>query len=181
MGDEMNIFLCDLVGTFDGSFNRSEQLKVFKRLLEEMENEYGLISFSFVTSDDYDFLIKYIEELKFLITSKNINISTHFCYDKIYSDGDIKETSDLSKASKIIKYISDKDFDRIFFADDSSFEHELFKAILYQCYPDCELIEFRPNCEEIDGLYTSSMSGISGLNDCLEKHLSYKKTLKRKF
>lgn len=128
--------------------------------------------FSFITSDEEDYLLSAVLELqKYIQNNKNIILGKQYYYDGYLEiKNNISKTSDnnkLFKGNKAIGYINELNQNAIivnsFFADDSQMEHELLKHYMLKINKISQNID-------IESLHVKN-GGITELNNILEEHI----------
>lgn len=174
----MNIFLCDISGTFDSSSNtnRNSELIAFLKNLKDLINYDNLdnFSFSFITADNIDYLKPYYEELKSALNNQ-ITLGPQFSFNRIMLNNKEISVQTKSKLDHIINILKKKNVKTIYYADDSSLNHEIIDAIITRNYPNVELINFQPSCAiDKENCYCSLKKGLPGLNESINNYLNKK-------
>lgn len=174
----MNIFFCDIRGTFDGSHEeREEQLKRFVANLQKLMQIDGLnqLVFSFVSTDEMDYVKTVIEELKPYLVGTNIVLGPQMAYNEILIN-DVVKPYFIGKTYQMMKYIDGEDLKNIYFADDTLLHHNILKFIISKEHPNVKLKNFvLGNSIKNENIFGISKRGIVGLN-CLLEDYSYVKT-----
>lgn len=180
----MNIFLCDIGGTFDSSINtnRNSEIIAFLKNLKDLITYDNLdnFSFSFITEGNIDYLKPYYEELKSALNNR-ITLGPQFSFDRIMLNNKEISVQTKSKLDHIINILNKKNVKTIYYADDSSLNHEIITSIITNHYPNIELINFQPSCtKNNENFYCSLKKGLPGLNESINNYLNKKqvKTMK---
>lgn len=181
----MNVFFCDIRGTFDSVNDRKKSLQEFTNTMLDIMSKLHIndLAFRFMTSDDMNFLIKYVNEVGPFFEETPIRLTSQFSSDQRYKNGQIFDIAYHNKVDQV-KYISmGKDIERVFLADDSSINIEMISNVLSKICPNADIVAFNPNSREEshDNLYASSIKGIDGLINCMKDYsLSLDKTHSKK-
>lgn len=134
MRETATIFFCDISGTIQGrGKNEEKDYEMFNNLILKIkeQNKSDHLFFSLVSSDDLESVQCQIEYLsKFF--SKSISIQKQF-FDQGYFEGNQVVTRIFGKCDQMIYYLnkisSRYSIDKIIFADDLEFFHEMFIEI----------------------------------------------------
>ncbi len=177
----MNIFLCDIGGTFNcfNYENRHRDLKQFSNNLKQLMNYNSLnnLYFSFITADDIDFLKPYLNEIKKYLENTSIKLGPQFSQNSILTNNSELPIQVKNKIDHIINILRNKDINTIFFADDMKMNHKILEEIISRHYPQIELIHFMPgNNINLENAFSNQSKGLESLNICIEKYLNQGKT-----
>lgn len=184
----MNIFFCDISGTFTGDVNREQSLKNLadnlNRLIES--EDIPNLKFSFISSENPEFIKQYVKELKKYITNPKIQLGTHYGFDKKFIEGEEPVECPMGKAGQIIDELKHYDnINKIYYDDDTPIYHVMIDYIArISDIPINSFIHIIPGIDEdnevfdnidVDNIRYSILGGIQGLNKCISD-CCYKKS-----
>lgn len=189
----MNVFFCDIRGTFDSTTeNRELKIKQFVNFLTKISQKLEIddLIFRFITADDMDYLLGYVQELEPHTKNTPIRLTSQFSEHQKYKNGEIIDIPYTNKLDQI-RYISEgRNVDKIFYADDSIQNQIIISKVLSILCPDAEIISFIPGKESVKNLekleknfYTSPKKGIDGLIEIVSNYnelLTEKQLIKTK-
>lgn len=176
----MDIFFCDIVGTYQGtSQNRKQEVKKFvKKVLKLVEiDQVDHIIFSFVSSENMEIVKSCIDEITPYLNDQ-IKLGIQFSESEIYFEGLIRQTEMSCKLDQIL-YVTRKlgEVKNIYFADDSEFIQTLVSDFFAQKYPQFNVISFVPGTQSTRFLYKTEQKGIDGLNKIMDQYIHMKKPI----
>ena len=169
----MDIFLCDIVGTFTGNENRSEELRKLAKNLTKIADidDVSVLSFSFISSCHSNQVNEYVKELSKYIDDKRIIFGQQFSSQHKFIPGNDLQKCVAGKSSQILDIIKkEKNIKNIYYADDVSLFHDMIDNILEMTNFDYDnFIHIIPNSsnDNDNNIISSSSKGIIGLNNCL--------------
>ena len=171
----MNIFFCDLRGTYDGDIEN--RAKAIDRFVNNLRNICRILNieemlFDFITTDNMQTLITYIKEFEPYVENTQIKLDNQFSSDKKYYQGAIVENEHDNKLAKIYHITKNKGVKRIFYADDTISQQKMIRGVLEKKEPNIEVISIIPNNRlEFENAYVSNKYGIDGLNEAVETYI----------
>ena len=172
----MNIFFCDVRGTFDGNVeNRSKAVDRFVNNLRNICQILNIeeMTFDFVTSEDMPTLLTFIKELEPLIKNTPIRFANQFSDREKYYQGKIEESEHKNKLAQIYYSLKGKDIKRVFFADDTLVQQKIVKRVLRTSNPQLDFVSIMPNTyQKTEDGYISEKYGIDGLNEAVETYIN---------
>lgn len=173
----MNVFFCDIVGTFNGyeeNINlRKEKIKILvDKLIELSDNQ--ILYFNFISGDNYLFVKRYIDEIQEYIKDTNIILDTNYCYNQIYKNNTLYNNPYLCKWEQIYSYVENNpNINRIYYAEDSIINLQMTEELLSEEYKNIELIQFIPGSEINEyNIVGSKEKGIDSLINILTKYIN---------
>ena len=173
----MNVFFCDIVGTFNGYEEniklRKEKIKILvDKLIELSDNQ--ILYFNFISGDNYLFVKRYIDEIQEYIKDTNIILDTNYCYNQIYKNNTLYNNPYLCKWEQIYSYVEDNpNINRIYFAEDSIINLQMTEELLNEEHKNIELIQFIPGLEINEyNIVGSKEKGIDSLINILTKYIN---------
>lgn len=175
----MNVFFCDIVGTINGYENnkeiRNEKLKTLISLLSNLCNDEP-IYFCFISSDNYKFVKKYIDELKNLLDGTNVISNIHYSNDLIDDNGMKYENPYFSKWEQIDSFIKDNRYIKnLYYAEDSVINVKILEEIMNEKYSDINYIKFIPGTDVHDtNTFCSDKKGIDALLSIINEYIESK-------
>src|SRR5574344_2791693 len=110
-------FFCGIMGTFDGGTDRVNSLIEFISLLDGLDDCEEL-NFSFISSDNIDFVDKQIKELHPYAENSRITFGKQYANNKVLFNQTIKDVN-AGKALQIYTDLFDSNYDNVYYADDS--------------------------------------------------------------
>ena len=161
-----NLFFCDIAGTFTTSGkNRIQELKDLQNALIMLAEDNNII-FSFITSDDEEFLATYIEEW-LPYTNSSIIMGKQFFKNGYIENGNVFYTKRMCKFEQILSYALEyKNIDSIYFADDNNINHEIL-SVFNDKYKIIHITKDKNT--ELTYNYYSNKIGIEGLTNCINE------------
>lgn len=175
----MNVFFCDIVGTINGYENnkeiRNEKLKTLISLLSNLCDDEP-IYFCFISSDNYKFVKKYIDELKNLLDGTNVISNIHYSNDLIDDNGMKYENPYFSKWEQIDSFIKDNRYIKnLYYAEDSVINVKILEEIMNEKYSDINYIKFIPGTDVHDtNTFCSDKKGIDALLSIINEYMESK-------
>ena len=175
----MNVFFCDIVGTINGYENnkeiRNEKLKTLISLLSNLCDDEP-IYFCFISSDNYNFVKKYIDELKNLLDGTNVISNIHYSNDLIDDNGIKYDNPYFSKWEQIDSFIKDNRYIKnLYYAEDSVINVEILEEIINEKYSDINYIKFIPGTDVHDtNTFCSDKKGIDALLSIINEYIESK-------
>lgn len=178
LGDKMDIFFCDIVGTFEGNQeNRVYEVKEFiEKILKLVEiDQVNHIIFSFISSENMEIVKQCINEIKPYLNDQ-IKLGIQFSEEAIYFEGSVSEINMSGKLEQIL-YVTKKleKVKNIYFADDSEINQKIISEVLKVKYPNFNIISFVPGTESKQFFYGNEQKGITGLNKIIDHYIHTKK------
>lgn len=123
-------FYCDIRGTFDGGeANRKILLMELVNNLINLDNSEEIL-FSFVSSDDINFINEYMQELAPFIKNTKIKFGNQYGAKKVFNNGNVTDCP-IGKGFQIYYDLKDSDCKRVYYAEDS-FSHRLTTSAIMQ-------------------------------------------------
>ncbi len=158
----MNLFLCDIEGTYKGIENREEVLKRFINNLNKInEIDDSKMIFSFISDDNYSEVNECFDEIKKYLTD-NIKLGFQYSSDYIFNNNNIIKSNYRSKIEKCFDASNIDNINKIFYADDSVMNQIIVVESLKIKHPNVEIIGLNPS------------RGLNDLNIEIEKYLKSK-------
>ncbi len=156
------LFCCDIFNTYYYSYeNHNEERKKFIENLIKIKEKDNLnvLFFSFITSDNSDFLNEFIEDIKYHLPD-DIKLIEQFFYNGYILDNN-KEIYKYTQKEEVVDYLKNKYKPvKIYYADDVLSNHN-----------NKNIIHFIPGKYK-DHCYCSDNKGLMGLNDAIKKYLN---------
>ena len=175
----MNVYFCYIVGTINGYENnkeiRNEKLKTLISLLSNLCDDEP-IYFCFISSDNYKFVKKYIDELKNLLDGTNVISNIHYSNDLIDDNGMKYENPYFSKWEQIDSFIKDNRYIKnLYYAEDSVINVKILEEIMNEKYSDINYIKFIPGTDVHDtNTFCSDKKGIDALLSIINEYMESK-------
>ncbi len=142
---------CDIRGTFTGGINRKEAITDIINCLNCLD-ESEEISFSFISSDNMEYVSSFAFELSKYILDSKIKLGTQYSSD-IAFDGEKCYKVANNKIDQMMIELEKDDYDIIYYFEDNYFNVKLFNMILPKKYPNSKVVGFLiKNSEQIDGM-----------------------------
>ena len=162
----MQKFYCDIVGTYTGGKNREISLYEFSNMLKELAGDTKLI-FSFVSSNDTESVKKCMNELLLYIKDSNVILGKQYAGDKVIVKNKILDTV-YGKTIQIYNDLKEDEYDKVYYAEDSSIFRKITKEIIKKNMPNVDLTLFETN------------GGIDSLNSELSNYIENKNNQNKK-
>lgn len=177
-----NYFFCDLRGTYathsDDEESRKILVETFVNNLAELQSIDNVDNFlvSIISNDDLDTVLPYIDELEHTVSQKGMNNGMNFSLEHIINNGNIEPFASTTKAGKMIHAIKDQTPGIVYFADDTLMNQKFAQKYFQKLRPDVKIIGFIPRCKRLEkNMYTSTESGLSGVNQAIESYIIERK------
>ena len=161
---EFDIFFCDIIGTFtsDDLINRHDELIKFINTLEYLSN--NKLIFCFISTLPLTDFNHFFKEFKKYKTNK-IVLGKQFFED----DAEFKYYSILNYLNELS---TNYQINTCYYADDTVLFHHLLHELNENKY---NIKSFIPGNEiNINNYFSSSNTGIVGLNNCIKEYLKSK-------
>ncbi len=193
----MDIFFCDIRGTYTGSeIFREDSIKTFIELLLKSldQDNSSKLYFSFVSSENSETLKKYISEFKKALIEMNcediIYLGKCYSLDEIVHEDLSTEAYLTGKTAQIINHLVDSEVVKnIYIADDTLLFHNMISKLLNITLTNSKksnkIIHMIPGLENTSKIKIHSASqyfyseerGINGLNKCILNKIENQKKL----
>lgn len=178
----MNIFFCDIIGTFyENEIDENEIKKLIKNIneLANIDNVDKTI-FSFVSSENIEYVSSFVEILKNFLNDRII-LGMQFSSNYIMEQGNMIEISNESKSDQILYALKNNDIKNIYFADDMLINHLMVNNLINEICPNMKIINIIPgtviNEENMIGTKEKGLFGVNKiLNGYIEKSMNVTKT-----
>lgn len=158
---KLGLFCCDIYNTYyDCNENHNVERKKFINNLKNIieKDNLDILIFSFITSDNSDFLNQFVEDIRYHFPD-NIKLIEQFFYGGYILEETI-EKYNYSNKEDVIKYLEKKYKPiKIYYADDIVNNHNIES-----------IIHFIPGNNK-DNCYCSNNKGLTGLNEAIKKYL----------
>lgn len=184
----MNIFFCDIWGTFNYEEENKEELMTrFVFQLQKMMKKDNIneLEFIFISLEQTDVIYKYMSEFNSFLINNNLNgsIKINLAFgENEYIDINGEKSECISgKVAQILSYIKNKDINKLYFADDTITHHHVLinmmskfrdinvlpeNLILFIPGKKLEYYDIFP--DKYEHIYNSKIKGLEGLTECLE-------------
>lgn len=153
-------FFCDIRNTYNGSFNREKALSEFVYHLNNLDDS-EIMYFSFVSSDDVDYVKECMKELEPFLLGSKIVFGNQYAFDKVIIGNSVNKV-DSSKPAQIYAELATGDCHLAYYADDKSLYGKILRKVINTKLPDINLVTFEPT------------NGIDSLNKLLHESISNK-------
>lgn len=163
----MDIFLCDINGTFTGKQEtREEDLEVFSNLLNSLalKSDTKKIVFSFLSTNTIKEVLKSMKELFPYIDKSFVQLGTQFGDNQMFENGQIMSCNE-TKLSQINDYLNEKNVSTIYIADDTELQVRMECYIIKKLCPKARIVIFKTNQEK----------GLASLNKEITNYLRQNK------
>lgn len=153
-------FFCDITGTFNSKpyENREDLLTNFITALERLSDKE--ISFSFCSTNDIDYVIMCVNELRERFISHKIHLDWQYGDSQKWKD-DVFLPSFNNKCDQIKEDLKNSSYEKIFVADDNLIQISLSKKI----------ITSSPGVDKSKVYSFMPQNGLSSLIDLINKYI----------
>lgn len=174
----MDIFFCDVIGTFTGSNEeRHQELERLVRNLKRLAkvDNSNCLLFCFLSTEKPDDVLKFVTEIK----AYNVLLGPHFgenCIIRVnQAEAMIDYYENFTKIDQMKYVVENMPVRNIYYADDSVINQMFSKKVLEHNQKIENLVQFIPGkFMDTPNCMGSELKEIKGLNDSLERYIKVK-------